>query len=465
MAISLLDVKRADLNYEHFFGDLFSLMFNAGKALSEAVSDEYGDGNRILVICGSGNNGGDGMVAAELLREKNEVVVCVVKGVESMKTSESRRASRKYSGRVIDIYDLDSEMVKSDIIIDAMFGSGISGEPMEPYKSVINSINNCGRHVVSVDVPSGMDTGVSVKPDTTVTFTDIKVGMNEENSGNIVVKDIGIPEKVFNYNGPGDFVYYRLPKTESHKGMNGMVALVSGWTYHGSAIIAAKGAIKAGADLVRIYASKKNAAVLSSYSPDIIVRDVDAGDTLNELRENDTIVIGPGLGRDQEMAAVIDSLKSYSGTIVLDAEGLSFLGELKSTCPEASFILTPHKQEFKRISGEEASLEGVVRFARKNTCTVILKGPRDIITDGKLVRYTEGGNARMTMGGTGDLLAGITGAIATREESAFHAACLSSFVNKHAGALAFKQKAFWYDIGDMIEKVPEVMKLSVGVAQ
>lgn len=465
MVISLLDVKRADLNYEHFFGDLFSLMFNAGKALGEAVSDEYGDGNRILVICGSGNNGGDGIIAAEMLREKNDVVLCVVRGIESMKTSESRRASRRYSGRVIDIYDLESELKKADIVIDAIFGSGITGEPKEPYKAVINSINDSGKRVVSVDVPSGMDTGVAVKPDMTVSFTDIKEGMTEENSGNIIVREIGIPEKVFNYNGPGDFVYYTLPKPESHKGMNGTVALVSGWTYYGSAVIAAKGAIKAGADLVKIYTTKANAEVLSSYSPDIIVRNIDLVDPSDELKGNNVVILGPGLGKDQDTGRIIESLKGYAGVILLDAEGLSSLESLKKACPEASFILTPHKQEFAKMSGEKATLEGVVRFARRSDCTVVLKGPRDIISDGKSVRYTEGGNARMTMGGTGDLLAGITGALSARVDNVFHSACLGSFVNKHAGSLAFKQKAFWYDIEDMIEKIPEVMKLSLGVAQ
>lgn len=465
MVITFLDVKRADRNYEHFFGDPFNLMYNAGKALSEAISDEYGDGNRILIVCGSGNNGGDGIVAAELLREKNDVVLCVVRGIESMKTSESRRAANKYSGRIIDTYDLEIEIGRSDIIIDAMFGSGISGEPREPYKEIINSINNSGKHVVSVDVPSGMNTAIPVKPDLTVTFTDIKDGMTGENSGNILVKDIGIPEKVFSHNGPGDFVYYSLPKPESHKGMNGTVALVSGWTFYGSAIIAARGAIKAGADLVRLYSTQVNSGILSSYSPDIIVRNVDTIDYGEEIRGSDTIVIGPGLGRDQEISGIIKSLKGYGGTIVLDAEGLSILEPLKTSCPDASFILTPHKQEFRRISGEDASLEGVVRFARKNSCTVLLKGQKDIITDGKSVRYTEGGNARMTMGGTGDLLAGVTGAISTRVDTAFHSACLASFINKYAGSMAFKQKAYWYDINDMIEKVPEVMRLSLGVAR
>lgn len=464
MVISFLDVKRADRNYEYFFGDLYGLMLNAGKRVCEIIEKQFGQGNRILVVCGSGNNGGDGLVAASLLSGNNEVSVCVIGGMESMKTSESRRASRRYTGPVLPLEDLRKEIDGADIIVDAIFGSGISGSPRKPYDDVIRALNNSGRKIVSVDIPSGMNSGLAVDPDITVTFTDIKEGMTESNSGTIYVQDIGIPEKVFNYNGPGDFVHYSLPGAESHKGMNGTVALVSGWTFYGSAVISSRGAVKSGADLVRIYATPENAAILSSYSPDIIVRNTGKAGTLDELPKHDTVIIGPGLGKDQDLTEVIMALHGFTGTLILDAEGLFAMDKIRASCPGAYFILTPHRGEFGKISGNEANLENVLSYARRNSCTVVLKGAQDIITDGRRIRYTEGGNARMTMGGTGDLLAGVTGAISTRVRDGFYAACIGSFVNKKAGDMAFKQKSFWYDIHDMIEMVPEAMKLSIGIA-
>ena len=288
--------------------------------------------------------------------------------------------------------------------------------------------------------------------------------MNRTNSGKIVRADIGIPDKAFTHNGPGDFAYYRLPGRESHKGMNGSVALVAGWTFYGSAIIAALGAIRSGSDLVRIYSRPENREILSSYSPDIIVRDAGSEETLEELQKSDTILIGSGIGRSQSLGNVIKSIKGFSGTIVLDAEGLDHTVEIRKACPSAGLLVTPHKGEFQRMAGKDPTERNAVEYARKARCTVLLKGVVDIVTDGKRTRYTEGGNPRMTMGGTGDLLAGIAAAVSARVDDPFNAACLASFINKRAGDLAFGKKAYWYTIEDMIGEIPEVMKMSIGTA-
>lgn len=460
MAMSFLDVKRADRNYWYLFGDLYNLMSNAGSAVAKVTTELYGKNNSILVICGRGNNGGDGLVAAAALSSQNKVTVCVLGGIENMKTSESRRAARKYKGEIIAESDLASGIRNSTIIIDAMLGSGVTGKPREPFSQVVHEINISGKKIVSVDVPTGMQWEEPVRPEVTVTFTDIKEGMTQQNSGNIVVRDIGIPDKVFKYNGPGDFAYYRIPGKETHKGMNGNVGLIAGWTYYGSAVISGKAAVKAGADLVRIFAEEEKVQTLSSYGPDLIVKSA-TKENLSELQSNHSLVIGPGLGQDQDLSAVMDALKDYKGTIVLDAEGLSKLDTVRENCPEAEIIITPHKGEFRNLSGEDPVLESAVRFAADHKCTVLLKGSTDIVTDGNRTRYTEGGNPRMTMGGTGDLLAGITASVSTRVDDPFQAACLSSFISKRTGELMFRQRSYWYDIKEMIEMIPEVMKLAL----
>ncbi len=464
MSLSFLDVKRADTNYQFFFGDLDSLMENAGTRVAETILKEYGKNRKIFVACGTGNNGGDGFVAARVLSSSNEVTVCAVSGRKGMKTSESLKAAKGYRGKVITAAKASAAIENSDIIVDALLGSGIRGDPREPYAGLIRSINSSGKIVVSVDAPSGFGSSICVKPSLTVTFTDVKEGMNTKNSGRIVTADIGIPEKAFTHNGPGDFAYYRLPGKESHKGMNGSVSLVAGWTYHGSAIIASLGAIRSGADLVRIYTRHENREILSSYSPDIIVRDAENNDILQEISTCDAIVMGSGLGKSQPVNGVIKAVKNFRGTMVLDAEGLDHLKEIRKSCPAARIIVTPHKGEFMRTSGKEPTQENAMEFARKYKCTVLLKGPVDIVTDGTRLRFTEGGNPRMTMGGTGDLLAGITAAVSTRMDDPFNAACLGSFINKSAGDICFRDKAYWYTIEDMINAIPEVMKMSMGTA-
>lgn len=464
MSLSFLEVKRADRNYEFFFGDLYGLMANAGNRVSEAIEKEYGIGKKILVACGTGNNGGDGFVAARLLSYSNDVTVCAVAGREGMKTQESLKAAGEYKGKVIGPHEAGKAIPAAEIIVDALLGSGIIGEPREPYAALIRSINLSGKPVVSVDVPSGLGSRTCMKPNLTVTFTEKKEGMNKENSGKIVAADIGIPKKAFDHNGPGDFAYYRLPGKESHKGMNGSVALVAGWTFHGSAIIASLGSIRSGSDLVRIYTSQGNRVILSTYSPDIIIRDAEDTEVLQELKKSDTVIIGSGLGRNQPLGNVISALNGFSGTVVLDAEGLDHISEIRKSCPGAGLILTPHRGEFQRISGKEPVEKNAVEYAKKYRSTLILKGVVDIVTDGKRTRYTEGGNPRMTMGGTGDLLAGITGAVSTRVDDPFNAACLASFINKRAGDLSFKRKSYWYTIEDMINEIPEVMKMSIGTS-
>ncbi|MCL5782383.1 MAG: NAD(P)H-hydrate dehydratase [Candidatus Thermoplasmatota archaeon] len=459
--LSFLDVKRADRNYEFFFGDLYGLMFNAGKRTSEKVMDEFGSGNRILIVCGTGNNAGDGMVAARLLSENNEVSVFPVKGKDSLRTPESRKAAGKYVIEIIDLEQFHHKLGECDIVVDALFGSGSTGAPKKPYDEIILAINHSGRKIVSIDVPSGMGSDIAVRPYMTVTFTDSKEGMNSENSGKIFITDIGIPQKVFDHCGPGDFVYYKQAMTDSHKGMNGTVAIVGGWTFHGSAIFSAMGALRSGADLVKVFCTSRNYNIIASYNPSIIVRNIDEPEVVREVGNNNVIVLGPGLGKNQNPDALLGSLRDYHGIIILDAEGLEKFDEARELCKDSRFILTPHKAEFVKLTSEEPNVENASKFSRRKNCTMILKGVEDIITDGNRVMYSAGGNPRMTMGGTGDLLTGILASVSSRCEDPFRAACLASFINKKTGDLAYRQRALWYDLDDMINLIPEVMKMSL----
>ncbi|EQD56942.1 sugar kinase, partial [mine drainage metagenome] len=152
-----------------------------------------------------------------------------------------------------------------DIVVDALLGTGISGNPRHPYDQAIRQINSCKKTIVSVDVPSGMGNEITIVPQYTVTFSEKKDGMDERNSGKIVVVDIGIPEQVFRFAGPGDLIYYPLPRADSHKGMNGTLAIIGGIEYYGSAVIAAEGASGTGIDLVRIFTSGQNYQIIGSY--------------------------------------------------------------------------------------------------------------------------------------------------------------------------------------------------------
>ncbi len=459
-----LDVKRDDINYAILHGDAMPLMENAGRCIAELVRRVIPAGSKICAVCGTGNNGGDGVAALEGLREDYEVTAVIVKGRSSVKTREAKIALKNYKGRVEPFRSLPRILSESDAVLDAVFGIGISGEPRPPYAEAIHEINGCGKPVISVDVPSGMGTKVSVKPDYTVTFTDVKEGMDPSNSGKIEVCDIGIPEEVRNYAGPGDLVYYRQPSGSSHKGMNGTLAILGGWEYYGSSVISGLAALSMATDLVRIYVSGRNYQIVASYSPYLIVRDTSAleGKWEEELLSHRAVLVGPGMGQGKEsLNAMKEVVKKSRSPLVIDADGIKLASTIKGSLSGKMPVFTPHHREFQILAGEGASKDNAEAFARKNGCIIVLKGEEDVVTDGKRTIIVRGGNPRMTMGGTGDMLAGIIAACASRGIEPFRAAVMGAYINKKAAERAYELKSYWYGIDDMLESVPAVMKGSI----
>lgn len=446
--------KRLDLNYRYLHGDLYQLMENAGKAVAQEVRSRYGEGKKILVVCGNGNNGGDGFVAARILSESNRVELYPVYAESSIKTREAKKAFRNYKGKTVG--PEIPPMREYDIIIDGLLGSGIRGEPRPPISEVIRAINSSGTSIVSIDIPSGLGSSLCVTPEITVTFTDIKEGMNKSNSGDIAIRDIGIPDAAFRNSGPGDFLYLKKPEAASHKGMNGKIAIIAGHTYYGSAVISAMGAIKSGSDLVRVYTSQENLAVISGYDPQIIAMNSLKLDR-TEILKSDTILIGPGCG-DASLDHELEAMIGFRGSVVVDADGLKVIDRIRDESPEARICVTPHAGEFRNISGRSPSIEAAIEYSEKTGSLILLKGEKDIITDGRVYRLTEGGNPRMTMGGTGDLLAGLLASLLPRTGSQLEAACIASFVNKKAADICYQEKSRWYDLHDMMRKIPEVFR-------
>lgn len=456
-----LDVKRDDINYIHLYGNATPLMANAARQLSDFVRKTFKPGTRVCAVCGTGNNAGDGIAALENLREDYDVSAVLVKGKSSIKTDEAKWALNQYKGKVLGLRSLDKELRESDIIIDCLFGIGIAGEPKEPYASVIDRINSSGKKIISVDVPSGLGSGHSVIPDYTVTFTDSKKGMTQKNSGKIIICDIGIPDEVRKYAGPGDLVYYARPDPSSHKGMNGSLSIMGGWEYYGSSVIAGLGANALGTDLVKIYTTSKNYPIVASYSPYIIVRDVtELGDSWKEDANRGTALLaGPGLGLSHEAEKeFVSVVKKSDLPIIVDADGLKILSGNISLLKGKNIILTPHHREFEILTGMDATEENAIKFAKRNSVVIVMKGPVDIVTNGEKTIYVKGGNVRMTMGGTGDLLAGLISAISSRNVDPFRAAVMGAYINKKLAEHAYAEKSYWYSIDDMISMIPVIMK-------
>jgi hydroxyethylthiazole kinase-like uncharacterized protein yjeF len=459
-----------DINAESLGVPTGLLMEKAGRAVAKVVSDRFGAHKRILVICGTGNNGGDGFVAARYLRKENKVSVLLARPAAEIKTAISKEAFQVIKELVVDDAGNLSDF---DVIVDALLGTGVKGHLSEPYSSLIDQINQSSRPVVAVDVPSGFGADKAVRPTITVTFHDSKEGMTKDNSGEIVIADIGIPSDAVKYVGPGEFVHYPIPSPDSHKGMNGRVLIVGGGPYTGAPALAGFGAYRIKVDLVRIATPALSYLPVAGYSPNFIVHEL-SGDvlidqdvpTVIELIKNvEAVLIGPGLGSAEETLHAIRAIvKACDKPLVIDADAITAVSKDRSVLVGKSGVITPHSGEFMTLSGGklpedyEQRRKPAMELAEAIGFTILLKGRIDVIADGHRCKLNRTGNAGMSVGGTGDVLAGQVAGLLSRGVAPFDAARIAAYVNGAAGDLAYETLGFSLLATDVIDRIPLVLK-------
>jgi hydroxyethylthiazole kinase-like uncharacterized protein yjeF len=471
------EVSVLDRNAQYLGVPTSQLMENAGKAVADAVMKRYNLAHKkILVLAGTGNNGGDGFVAARYLRVHCEVTVVLLGEEKNLSSDLARLNFSKIRGKVKTLIlpgNVGELIGGSDIIVDAMLGVGLKGKLREPYASIAKRLNTSHKQVVSVDVPTGMGTDLAVKPTMTVTFHDLKEGMEGARCGKVVVADIGIPKDAETYIGPGEFVYMPRPGPSSRKGENGRLVVVGGGPYTGAPAFSAMAAYRVGVDLVRILTPSSAAGIIASYSPTFIVHPL-AGQGLNAshvedimaaLNDCDAMVIGPGLGSAPDtLAAVCDILARCQKPVVIDADAIRAVGQNRKALKGLRGVITPHAGEFELLTGEKLpeDLEGRCRavksWAKRLELTILLKGHTDIVSDGNLVKLNRTGNPGMTVGGTGDVLTGIVGGLLARKASPFNAARIGAIINGYSGDLAFAEAGYSIGPVEVAGKITETMK-------
>jgi len=440
------------------------LMENAGRGIARFILEEYAPSN-VLVICGPGNNGGDGYVAGRRLAEED--VDVAILPVKEPSTDLARNVSEKALPLVrrIDIDVLEAEAGNADVVVDAMLGVGVSGGLREPYGRIVELLNLIETPVVSVDVPTGMGTDGQVLPAVTLTFHDIKVGMG--GIGRVEVIDIGIPAAASMFTGPGELTLIPVRKADGHKGSSGKVLVIGGGPFTGAPAMAAMSALRTGCDLAVVAAPEKAASVIAEFSPNIIVRSL-PGDMISEesvaplgemIGGFDAIVIGPGMGTDpasvEGARRVVDLIVETGRPFVVDADALRIYIDSK---PEGNGVLTPHMGEFRRIAGDGDPLELSRGLVDGTGMIVLLKGVEDLITGADRSIRNTSGNPGMTVGGTGDVLAGAVGGLLALGLGPFDAARVGAYVVGTAGDLAFEQFGNSLLATDIIEIVPVALK-------
>ncbi len=482
------------------------LMENAGRGLVSRMIHAWGPvaGRKYVVFCGKGNNGGDGLVIARHLHNMG-AKVCVRLFSEDMKgdAGVNLKVARKM-GLDIKVVSAGlrqerSAVAHADAVVDAIFGTGLTSEVKKPYSRVIEMINTCSRRVVSVDLPSGVDSdggrimGVAVRADMTVTFGLPKRGLylypGAQMAGDIHVADIGIPKEVLEAApAPAGLltagsVSGLVPRREqdSHKGTFGHLFVLAGSAGKtGAAVLAAMAALRAGAGLVTVGVpeslndvfEEKLTEVMTVPLPETEDRTLAPealGRVLQELKGKTALVVGPGISTNPGTASLMSELlPKVNIPMLIDADGLNILAmddePLKRS--KAPAVLTPHPGEMGRLLGmlaREVQADrpsAACELARIYMTPVVLKGARTLIAfpSGEFF-INPTGNPGMATAGTGDVLSGLVGSFMAQGLSPRDAAVLGVYLHGTAGDIAAAEKGHAGLIaGDIVEAIPGSIK-------
>ena len=453
------------------------LMENAAFGITSAVCSRFSPDTRIIAVCGTGNNGGDGFAAARQLEAKGfDVTTCLIGSAAKLQGDAAANA-HYFGNRILEITSeaaANAHLCNLDghVVIDAIFGIGLSRQVTGLYAAVIDALNNSGAYIVACDIPSGIDAdtgtvlGTAIRARQTVTFQHAKPGLflypGRAHTGALTVKEIGTTGE-FEY---PDIVAYtsglhlepRLPDT--HKGRYGKLACVTmsrGFT--GAGIMCAYGALRAGVGLVTAGIPASLQPILCGSVPECMTfalaeRDGALAETcipgLDELMRGKTaLAIGPGLSQSDGAAkAVLHAVTHYDIKKVFDADALSIIAQnIRALIrKKGDIVLTPHLVEFSRLSG--IAPEDILKnplgtakdFAAQYGITLLLKGATTIVTDGDEIALVPAGTPGMATGGSGDVLTGVIGGLLAgadaNEMDAFDAALYGAYICGKAGEAA-----------------------------
>ena len=475
-SVNVAQMRVLDANSSWFGVPVSELMENAGRAVA-AEANKLGES--FLVICGPGNNGGDGFAAARYLKAKPHVFYFwPPKGQEASENFAKAKNYHPVQITNLKNYDFGRALSMSDVVIDAIFGTGVKGKMPEPIRSIIQTINNSGKKVVSIDVPSGMDpdTGkvedIAIIPTATISLHAVKKGLvGNKSAGQVIVAGIGISPKSETHVGKGDFQYgYPKRAENAHKGDAGRVLVVGGSKdYTGAPYFTAMAALKAGCDLSYVAAPKKVARKISILGPDLIVYPLDSEHSVSKSdvkeilsKKFDVLAIGNGLGdgKDAIEAAkeTISKVSNAKKPIVIDGDGLKAAKPLLQKLGK-NVVLTPHGGEFRMLFGMEPNEKNLMKAAGKCKCVILLKGPTDMIAQGKEIKDNESGNPYMSKGGTGDVLAGLCAGFLAQGVEPLKAACFAALVNGVAGDLAYSEESIALTASDVLARVGMAEKI------
>jgi ADP-dependent NAD(P)H-hydrate dehydratase / NAD(P)H-hydrate epimerase len=471
------------------------LMENAGRALADAVVG-LGPRGPVRVVCGKGNNGGDGFVAARLLRELGfEVEVLLLWPAAEVKGDAAVNLER------IEAHELGADEIVerlrgSGAVVDAIFGTGFSGAPREPARAAIAAINRAPAPVVACDIASGVDAssgeveGEAVAATLTVTFHAAKLGQllapGKWATGELRVAPIGIPGGAPPAPAAGRIgteVLELLPRrgARSTKFSSGQVTIAGGSRgLTGAVRMSSRAAIRGGAGYATVAVPADLQAVFATADPEVMSKAVPGGEgcfspdsaepLLAAFERAAAGVLGPGLGRDEgSLALVHEVTPRIEAPLVIDADGLNaFAGRVEEIdARTAPTVLTPHAGELGRLLGRESAaidahrLAAAREAAAASGAVVVLKGDDTIVVDGERVAVNAVSAPGLATAGTGDVLSGLTAAMLARGLEPFAAACAAVLAHARAGREAARRIGAAESViaSDVIDAIPAGLRI------
>jgi len=489
-AITSREMRALEVNAEYFGVSLLQLMENAGRNVAAEIASRLSREEKVAIFCGLGGNGGDGFVAARhLLAQGFKVAVFLAgKGAEIRHEAALKNwcALQQLRESILIQEVTDSSAipkVNTGIVVDALLGTGTKGKLKPPMTQIVEYINTLNAFKIAVDVPTGIDSdtgevlGNAVKANVTITFHKAKTGLYDAKKyvGELIVKDIGLPEELEKFAGPGDVFLIKKPRTSSaHKGDFGRLLVIGGSeVFSGAPALVSLAALRTGVDIAYLAAPSKTAYAVASVSPNLITLKL-KGDHLTAgnvtallpyLETVDAVAMGPGLDLHAEtrefVKACVAAVESAGKPLLLDADGLKAFAEFKRPL-KVPLVLTPHAGEYAILTGQKLSesleerVAEVQETAVELKAVILLKGQVDVVCDAKRVKLNFTGNPGMTVGGTGDVLSGIVGALLAQKVDPFEAAVAGAFVNGAAGDFVAGNKGYHLVATDLLDWIPRV---------
>lgn len=440
----------------------YTLMTRAGEAALRTMRSCWPASQRVVILCGPGNNGGDGYVLARAaLAQRMDVRLVAFSDPEKL-AGDARRAWEDFRGANGVAMSWHADVLSNaDVIIDAIFGVGLARPVDGEIAACIDCVNKSSAHVLSLDIPSGLDAdsgrvlGAAVQADRTIAFLGLKLGFylgeGPNCTGIVMCDELDVPAQAYDSIGgtarriDEDTVARTLPRRRrtTHKGQQGHVLVIGGGTgMAGAARLAGEAALRVGSGLVTVATTPQNAAAIAANRPELICRGVTTAHELEALIERaDVVAIGPGLGRDEWAHEMMRGACSCSKPSVLDADALNSLAEQPRS--NSNWILTPHPGEAGRLLGIAAAdvqrnrLQTAKDICARYGGVVALKGAGTLVVDREdLPHICDRGNPGMASPGMGDVLTGVIAGILAQGKDVVAAARTGVLVHAMAGDMA-----------------------------